>query len=180
MSEYRHNLLLQPGSIRLLRLLPSKGDLKNIRCELFEYDLEKSDQVTRPYEALSYVWGSEDTPQTIIIGDQRFKVTQNLHTALLRLQDHSIPRILWVDAICINQTNEKEKGHQLQFMAEIYAKASRVIVWLGKAQDNSEHALEVIRLAGQKSTNLSNTEPFQQEILQLLQRQWFRRIWVRI
>ena len=179
MPEYRHSLLSQPDSIRLLQLLPSKGDPKNLRGKLFEYAIRKSDKVTRPYEALSYVWGSKDTPQSIIIDNQSFKVTQNLYTALLHLQDHSISRIIWIDAVCINQTDEKEKGHQIQFMAEIYAKASRVVVWLGEAQDNSDRALEAIRLAGENSTKLSNTEPFQQAILQLLQRQWFRRIWVR-
>ena len=179
MPEYRHSLLSEPDSIRLLRLLPSKEDPKNLRCELLKCALRKSDRVTRPYEALSYVWGSEDDPQSIIIDNQSFEVTQNLYTALLHLQDHDISRIIWVDAVCINQTDKKEKGHQIQFMAEIYAKASRVIVWLGEAQDNSEQALEAIRLAGEKSTKLSNTEPVQQAILQLLQRQWFRRIWVR-
>ena len=179
MPGYLHSPLLQPDSIRLLQLLPSKGDPKNLRCKLFEYALRRSDKVTRPYEALSYVWGSEDNPQSITINNQNFTVGQNLYAALLHLQDHSISRIIWVDAVCINQTDGKEKEHQIQLIAEIYAKASRVIVWLGDAQGNSKRALEAICLAGEKSTKLPNTEPFQQDILQLLQRQWFRRIWVR-
>ena len=48
----------------------------------------------------------------------------------------------WTDGICINQANEKEKEDQIALMAEIYAKASRVVVWLGEAKDDSDRALE--------------------------------------
>jgi hypothetical protein len=84
-----------------------------------------------------------------------------------------------VDAVCINQKNEKEKESQIRLMAEIYAKASRVIVSLGEAQYDSNRALEIIRVAGEKSINLSEIKPFRQTVLELLQRPWFRRIWVR-
>jgi heterokaryon incompatibility protein (HET) len=179
LSVYHHSALLQPDSIRLLRLLPSKVDSNNLQCELFEYTLSKSNNLTHPYEALSYVWGSEDTPRSIIIDNQNFKITQNLYMALSHLQDHSMCRVIWVDAVCINQTDEKEKEHQIQFMSEIYAQASRVIVWLGEAQDDSEQALEAIRLAGEKSRKLSYSDSFEPTVLRLLRRQWFYRIWVR-
>ena len=61
-------------------------------------------------------------------------------------------------------------------MVKIYGKASRVIVWLGESANDSDVALEAIRAAG-KPTEIS--EMIQQAILRLLQRQWFRRIWVR-
>jgi hypothetical protein len=69
-------------------------------------------------------------------------------------------------------------------MPEIYAKANRVIVWLGDAKDASDQALDVIRLAGERLVgenlaSLSITESVQQAILKLLRRPWFRRIWVR-
>jgi hypothetical protein len=83
-----------------------------------------------------------------------------------------------VDAICIDQANEKEKGDQIPLMVEIYAKASRVVVWLGDAKDDSDRALEVVRLAGENSARLSNAELARQAIPRLLQRPWFRRIWV--
>jgi hypothetical protein len=179
MPEYRHTPLSLPTSIRLLRLLPSDKDPKNLRCELFEYPLQSLDTVSHPYRALSYVWGSEDKPRSIMVDEQNFNVTQNLYLALFRLQNHTCPRIIWVDAVCINQTDEKEKEGQIPLMAEIYAKASCVVVWLGEAEDDSDRALEAIRLTGELSTRLSNVDIFQQAIRQLLQRQWFRRIWVR-
>lgn len=89
--------------------------------------------------------------------------------------------MLWIDAICINQEDDDEKGQQVQSMAKIYAKASRVIVWLGEAAEDSDQALEEIRIAAVKqSTNLAiNETNHQQAILTLLERPWFRRIWVR-
>jgi hypothetical protein len=64
-------------------------------------------------------------------------------------------------------------------MAEIYARALLVVVWLGEAEDSSNLALEEIRVAGEKSTRLSSGESTQEAIRQLLKRPWFRRIWVR-
>jgi hypothetical protein len=180
MSEYLHSQLSLPDNVRLLQLLPSKVDPNNIRCELFECALRKSDEVTRPYEALSYFWGGEDKPQSIIIHNQSLKITQNLYTALLRLRDYDIPRIIWVDAVCIDQSNKEEKAQQIPLMVEIYAKASQVIVWLGEEQNDSNRALEAIRVACKSSLDFSKTHQLQKRaISELLQRQWFQRIWVR-
>ncbi|KAH7309925.1 hypothetical protein B0I35DRAFT_453508 [Stachybotrys elegans] len=63
-------------------------------------------------------------------------------------------------------------------MAKIYAKASRVIVWLGEAAGDSAQALEVIRKAAEEQyTNSAIYKPNQQSILTLLKRPWFQRIW---
>jgi hypothetical protein len=176
MPRHIYSPLSRPHSIRLLLLLPREEDLNNVRCKLFEYPLRNWDGPSHPYEALSYVWGSEDKPCSILVNDRKLSITQNLYTLLLHLQVHDCLRTIWVDAICINQTDEKEKESQISFMAEIYAKASRVLVWLGEEEDNSDEAIEAIRLAGQKLVLLDDPE---QAILRLLQRQWFQRIWVR-
>jgi len=76
-------------------------------------------------------------------------------------------------------------------MAKIYARASRVIVWLeevtpdddqvdSEATADSHRALEEIGFAaGGRSTKSSESETNQNAVLTLLQRSWFRRIWVR-
>ncbi|KAK3342341.1 heterokaryon incompatibility protein-domain-containing protein, partial [Neurospora tetraspora] len=143
---------------------------------------------TRLYEALSYVWGSEDKPCSISINGCDLPVGENLYAALLHLRDHSIERTIWIDAICINQEDEEEKGHQVQSMAKIYAKASRVIVWLGEEAAGSDQALEEIRIAAKRdqapeeiriAAELSTRRLDNKAgILTLLQRSWFRRIWV--
>jgi hypothetical protein len=64
-------------------------------------------------------------------------------------------------------------------MAKIYSQANRVVVWLGEAAEDSDLALEGICLAGgKKPTNLLDNERIKRAVLALLQRPWFRRIWV--
>jgi hypothetical protein len=178
-TTYRHAPLSpEKESIRLLRLLPHEDESADIQCELFEYSLQRLCQGNHLYEALSYVWGNPDEKLPIFIGKQRFDVTVNLHAALSRLRNHSIERILWIDAIGIDQENQEEKEHQIQFMARIYNQANRVIVWLGETAEDSDLALEEIRVAGEKKSASLN-ETSQHALLALLQRPWFRRIWVR-
>lgn len=175
-SPYYRSLL--PGSIRLLRLLPHEDKNAPIQCQLFDYSLQESGKRMHLYEALSYVWGDSDNPRSIYIGEHKLPVTRNLHAALSHLRNFSLERIIWVDAICIDQNNTKEKEQQIRFMAKIYSQASRVLVWLGEAADNSDQALEEIRAAGGKATNSLNDETIQSAVLALLQRPWFQRIWV--
>jgi hypothetical protein len=168
----------EPNSIRLLCLLPHEDETADIQCELFEYSLPNSCKRTHLYDALSYVWGNPDEKLHIFIHKNSFDVTVNLRAALSRLRNHSVQRILWIDAICIDQANQEEKEHQIQSMAKIYGQANRVVVWLGDAADDSDLALEEIRIARDKSTNSLDSERIQQAVLALLQRPWFRRIWV--
>jgi hypothetical protein len=158
--------------------MPHEDKSADIQCELFEYSLHSLCQGKHLYEALSYVWGSPDKKLPIFIDKERFDVTVNLHAALSRLRNHSMERILWVDAIGIGQGNLEEKEHQIQFMARIYNQANRVIVWLGETAKDSDLALEEIRVVGEKKSSPSN-EKIQHALLALLQRPWFRRIWVR-
>ena len=170
------SLSLKPGSIRLLRLMPDKDETAPIQCQLFNYSPQESGEWTHLYEALSYVWGDPDKTLPILINEHCFNITVNLYAALLRLRNRSFERIIWVDAVCINQGCKQEKERQIQSMAKIYGQANRVIIWLGETADNSDRALEEIRVApGMKSTNSLNGDA----IPALLQRPWFRRIWVR-
>jgi hypothetical protein len=103
MSSYPYSSLPPDGdNIRLLRLLPNENEAAPLYCELRNYSLQKLGPRTHLYEALSYVWGDARKTLPIYVDNNRFLVTVNLHAALLRLQDHSFERIIWVDAICIN------------------------------------------------------------------------------
>jgi hypothetical protein len=61
------------------------------------------------YEALSYSWGYPTHNDEIEIDGQHFPVTENLRLALQHLRRKNEARILWVDAICINQMDMYEK-----------------------------------------------------------------------
>ncbi|KAJ1714858.1 heterokaryon incompatibility protein-domain-containing protein [Aspergillus flavus] len=188
MSQYTYRPLAKGTTkIRLLRLLPHENKAARVECELIEYTL--TDSVGQhPYEALSYVWGIGGGPQSILIDGRAFRVTQNLHSVLLRLRNHSVVRLLWIDAICINQKDDREKSHQIQLMRTIYGEAWRVIVWLGEEADQSSEALEAIRKAAEDASvddlpkGYSRDRPDREKhlpsSLALVQRPWFQRIWV--
>ena len=195
-DEYVYSPLPDDGTIRLLRLMPHQDKEAPLQCQLFEYPLRKARQGVHMYEALSYVWGSEEDQKSICIrtddksdgsstspsarNNHRLLVTGNLHAALLHLRDGLLERIMWIDAICINQKDSVEKGRQVQFMAEIYASANRVIVWLGEASSDSDQVFETLRMAAKGQYNYRTIDgSTQQAIFTLLERPWFERIWVR-
>jgi hypothetical protein len=180
MSPYPYSSLLPgPDSIRLLRLMPHKDEVAPLRCELFSYSLQEASKGSHLYEALSYVWGDQNKTLPISIGKHRFDVTENLHAALSRLRDRSFERIIWVDAICINQANKEEKEKQIQLMARIYNQAYSVVVWLGEEADDSDQALEaIVRAGNHRGLSFTDDVTVQRAVIKLLQRKWFRRIWV--
>ncbi|KAJ1329788.1 HET domain-containing protein [Microdochium nivale] len=128
------------GDIRLLRLLPAASPTQPVYCRLSHAPLE--DTTKTIYEALSYTWGKDGRTETIRLDDQDFAVTANLREALLALRDPHSTRVLWIDAICINQDDVEERAHEVVRMLRIYQLASRVVVWLGSSSDNSELAIQ--------------------------------------
>lgn len=162
---------------RMIRLLPNKDKDAEIKCELFNYDLTSgSGAESHLYEALSYVWGSNTRSRTIILNSCVFPVTENLYLALSRLRNRQLERILWVDAICINQDDLNEKTKQIPLMRTIYAQAQHVTVWLGEAYEDGDKALEGLRcLAEGQDVDI---EGFGALCVNLFERTWFRRIWV--
>lgn len=96
------------------------------------------------YEALSYVWGKSSGKCTITLdGKKGVPVTDNLYAALRRLRRPDRRRVLWVDAVCIDQKNVVERNWQVQMMGRIYSNAARVVVWLGDADGPSPNFDEV-------------------------------------
>ncbi|TAQ91386.1 hypothetical protein B7494_g316 [Chlorociboria aeruginascens] len=105
------------------------------------------------YDALSYTWGTDaNAPgSSISISGQTFKVTVNLSAALRQLRDSHYLIPLWVDAVCINQQDSKEKGKQIPMMKRIYEGARHTVVWLGPAADNSDAIMDAWDHIGEKA-----------------------------
>ena len=125
---------------RILKLLQGISD---VVCEL--HALAEGET----YEAVSWCWGRQNNDSYIRIrGSARqefkFEVSRNLESALrcLRLPDQT--RNLWIDFICIDQSNVAERSEQVSLMAQIYGNAERVCVWLGEGDDRSNRALNFI------------------------------------
>jgi hypothetical protein len=86
-----------------------------------------------PYDALSYTWGDLSRKHTIFCDGRELQIHHNLHEALPYLARRSSTLPIWIDAVCIDQTNEKEKVKQIRLMSDIYRNATRVWAWLGLA-----------------------------------------------
>ncbi|KAH7072421.1 heterokaryon incompatibility protein-domain-containing protein [Paraphoma chrysanthemicola] len=130
MSIYESQL--HDRNIRLLDLLPGK-DSDPLQCNLIHTSLDGS----IPYEALSYVWGDPSTTEPVMCCGKPCQITLNLAAALRSLRSTEASRMLWVDALCINQSNNGERSHQVQLMGDIFAKADSVTAWLGEDHSNA-------------------------------------------
>lgn len=178
-TQYRYEPLAPPGNVRLLRLFPSKDENATLQGQLFDYILDGSAGQPHPYEALSYVWGTSVQTCSISIDRLKLPITANLHKALSHLRHRYLERIIWVDAICINQKDDREKEKQIRHMYEIYTCANCVIIWLGEEADESNQAFEELRIMGSKrDANSAYNEKASERVVKLLRRDWFRRIWV--
>lgn len=150
---YSH--LEDSDGIRLLYLLPRyRKDDDSIRCSIKHVKLSQLPQ----YEALSYMWGPDGNHRPIDIDGNICYVRCNLWSALyhLRLEDEA--RVLWIDAICINQTDVAERNYQVTQMGRIYSNASRAVVWLGESSSESSIAVSVLSKTGQDSDWASFSE----------------------
>ncbi|KAH7385285.1 heterokaryon incompatibility protein-domain-containing protein [Phaeosphaeria sp. MPI-PUGE-AT-0046c] len=183
---YIYQPLRFQDSIRLLKLYAgSRGS--PLRCDIDEVrrcDIPK-------YEALSYAWGSAEFPHTIeeVVSGTHLSITLNLFTALQGIRYEHASRLLWIDAICINQKELKEKSHQVACMGKIYEDAWRVVVWLGSHKGVPERILiimnEIIQCVQHMDDQsfLKNIRRLTQALLRLshmhfFEQPWLKRVWV--
>lgn len=153
----------QTASSRILKIQPAKNMTDEIRCDLVYSLLGDHPE----YEALSHTWGSPtpDPGKSILVNSQHFPVFENLFVALLRLRQTSKPRIVWIDAICINQAKNheavREREQQLLLMRQIYEQAQQVLIWLGDTGIGERIAMQSLaNISGSFSVRMKvwNTE----------------------
>ncbi|KAF4435134.1 hypothetical protein FACUT_7392 [Fusarium acutatum] len=192
MSETLETQLAQPypgpplpssSHIRLVHLLP--GTDTAVCCELITVPINAAPK----YEALSYTWGDASSTEKIDMTTQgsktpqQFSVTSNCFSALKRLRYKDKLRVLWIDALAIDQSNLDERNHQVSLMSKIYSQAAGVIVYLGKSADDSDLAIEFIMECYDPSPdNTSLSFPRSDTLMDALRnfflRPWFTRVWV--
>ncbi|KAF2760786.1 HET-domain-containing protein [Pseudovirgaria hyperparasitica] len=207
--------------IRLINILPGREDdpleVEICTTPLISANLPK-------YEALSYAWGSPEKTETIYLRNKTcfdydvhhpgygkpgccvpatpydiLGVTSNLGSALRHLRYIDAPRVMWIDAICINQEDNLEKSDQVYSMADVFHKATRCIVWLGPEADDSSHAMHLLDTIGRRGNDFGRpvaeddvnssstdhdperplTERGLRSILSITSRTWFSRLWTR-
>lgn len=166
------------NEIRLLVLQPGQDD-EDIRCTLINTSLDN----LPPFDAISYTWadskGTQDRSFRVHCGPLQLPVpvTANCETMLRRMRLPSLKRLVWVDAICIDQASVQARNHQVHEMAKIYKGASIVPVYLGEADQMDNDLFDFLQgTCGLKL--LHSTETYAKYLKRLVSRSWFDRTWV--
>ena len=191
--------------IRLVLLNPGSVE-EPISCSLVYTSLNSSEDIA--YDALSYCWGDSKEKCNILfttsgqedLGKPVLSITLSLHSALKSLRTESgPPRMLWIDAICIDQENLIERSQQVAFMKNIYSRAENVIIWLGDGDEVTSKCISTIKTVGDRyalqSSDAGSEKKSKKEMhdpllathssyhwflneFPLFDMPWFRRTWV--
>jgi hypothetical protein len=149
---YQYSSLHLSGNERRLRILELQPGTRqdDIICTLREYPLFN----VPPYEALSYCWGDPNDVTPIDIDGFNLNITRSLRSALFHLRRPGEPRLIWADAVCINQQDLVERAQQVSIMGDIYRSAVRTVIWLGPPDSSTARAFTTCaRLADYAGTN---------------------------
>jgi hypothetical protein len=105
------------NEIRLASLVPVDGEM--IQLKLETHRLSNAPM----FVALSNEWGSSENSKDIFVNDRLFSIRQNLNQGLIALWDYQQVSgssvTFWADALCIDQSNVTERGHQVNLMGNI-------------------------------------------------------------
>ncbi|KPM38419.1 hypothetical protein AK830_g8125 [Neonectria ditissima] len=139
--------MVSRNEIRILHLSPHNGDSSApLKADLRVAALEDNPD----YEAVSYVWGSRDVLVDMEVSGRSVGVTKNLDAFLRRLRLPDQARALWIDQLCINQWDLKEKAQQVRQMRHIYSQCRTCLLWMGEIREDipaadAEEALVILR-----------------------------------
>ena len=143
LQRWQFTTLPSTSSVRIIYLVAAENKDDPLECRFIETTLESNPQ----YNAVSYCWGDEADPSTILCHGKYLPVTRNLDAALRRFRQASEDIPLWIDSICINQQDIIECHRQVYLMGDIYHKASKVLIWLGceNEYEDSPAAMEYMQ-----------------------------------
>lgn len=196
---------LEADSIRLLHFCPDSTS-----CHAGDLEVVKLDSPPR-YYAVSHCWGAPAEDGLLKIGNHKMAVSRELASGIMRLKrliaDYKIDapaEYIWVDKICINQGDLRERESQVQLMARVFSQSIRTLIWLGSDLEHCSVAWPFVddiyavfqrenplatslvdislRLYSDENHKASGLPPWDDDIwLQLktlLELPWFTRIWV--
>jgi hypothetical protein len=190
--------LYQPLEADQIRLLTILSINSTIDCLLEICTLSEASAGRRPYNALSYFWGSEPFSETVSCNGIPLNITPSLFDTLreIYLYQEGNPeqrRPIWIDAICLNQQDQTELEVQVPIMYDIYSRACIVLVYLGNFEDDSDFAMTSIESLRDRLKAIPDQILPENMLLEqgleaeghhiwatigcLLARPWFSRVW---
>ncbi|PMD63606.1 uncharacterized protein K444DRAFT_556346, partial [Hyaloscypha bicolor E] len=203
-NTYKYKPIAYHEDIRILKILHGKEG-SNLECMLFPSSLQSTKSTSTSnchrYCALSYWWG-EDLPthpvemyddtgvrdglqtMTPFNSSGKFYIRDNLAAALKQFRKETEDINVWVDALCINQTDVEEKTAQVARMDVIYSEATYVCAWLGAGKPESKETFDFLKnkvLDLQELDNLVKTSNHARKwrlVVNLMKNRWFSRRWV--
>uniref|UniRef100_A0A0B7K0G7 Heterokaryon incompatibility domain-containing protein n=2 Tax=Bionectria ochroleuca TaxID=29856 RepID=A0A0B7K0G7_BIOOC len=129
-EAYEYTAITAPKTIRLIHISPG------IETDPVRFSLETSPLESAPdFEAISYCWGTDQDQHQVVCNGKPLLMHKSLFGGLSYFRFPDKTRVLWADAVCINQADPVEKSSQVLLMPHIYSQATRVLVWLGAATD---------------------------------------------
>ncbi|GAW18585.1 hypothetical protein ANO14919_080630 [Xylariales sp. No.14919] len=194
--DSNHYCLSAPTKeIRLLDLLPATAS-GALAARIRRFSLDD----TPPYISVSHVWGDEKATNLMHIesgcGNKDIQISRHLESLLIGLLCHTVdtlPEIwndhsrlpMWIDMVCINQTDVGEKASQIPLMRRIYSQAAAVVIWINEYDSHLRYAFYYLRrvvrwMPGpQDEHDWPSFDPIGFDSIQrLLDCQWFHRRWV--
>lgn len=129
-----------PGAIRVFTLFPSHDFDAPLYGQL-QHKLRQESQ----YHAISYVWGDPTPCTTIYLDKSQLSIGKHLSDVLRNIRSPEEPLNLWIDAICINQSDTGERNTQVQDMANTYKDARQVIGWVGELTQEAPRGFQLFR-----------------------------------
>jgi hypothetical protein len=144
---------LGASQIRLLRM-SRRLPFAELQCELIHTTFDEGPD----YTAISYTWGDATPTHEILIDGCRAAISSSVYDILHHQRSYVGQKIIWIDSVCINQSDNDEKAKQAKLKGDIFCRASGVLVWLGKTQHSFRTLLAIARLIARKDTSSQSTE----------------------
>src|SRR3569833_237893 len=183
-------------TFRLLHILRGEEG-STLSCRLRHFSIHRAP----PYRAISYTWGDpfatgerndETELEEVLVDGSSVYVSKSVTSVLKAMRDWHTAHSdwIWADAICIDQSNVRERGQQVVLMSQIYSQADSIVVWLGPATEDSDVALGLLRdLADDRRKDDPRTAILQRvadtkgiarwlALAGLMNRRWWTRAWV--
>jgi hypothetical protein len=186
--------------IRLLHLEPGLDETP-ITGSLTVHPL--SSRMIPDYEAVSYLWGDSRDYSSVQINSRAALVPASAERALRGLRSREGIRVLWIDAVCIDQASSREREQQVAIMNDVYERAMRTVVWLGNDDETIPSLVAsmqvILKQMSAETNNFEDEDKMMQgdrgdfyednyanlptgcherAIVAFYNRPWFQRLWV--
>ncbi|KAI9710900.1 MAG: hypothetical protein M1820_002335 [Bogoriella megaspora] len=185
---------LEAREIRLIRLRSQERDTPKL---LVEFETVSLDALPHAYHAISYCWGDPIPVDKVWLSNGQFlNLTASASDILRELTRLKPSDYFWIDALCINQKDNREKSKQILLMREIYGSAEQVIAFIGGSQDDDSEVVGFIetlcgavkQLVERQTTltmyNISELAGYHRkssewgQLAKFLGKPWFGRVWI--